>query len=202
MIGVMGKKLGMTQLFGEMGELIPVTIIEVPPNIVVRKKTKERDGYSACVLGVGEKKKPNQPWAGIFKQSGVKPTKILYEVRDSPADWEVGREITLSVFQPELKVDVTGYSKGRGFQGGMKRHGFHGGPKAHGSKFHRRPGSIGTSKKPGHVLKGHLMPGRMGNDRVTVKNLKIIKSDASKNILFLKGQVPGPKNSWLLIRQK
>ncbi len=201
MIGLIGRKLGMTQIFVETGELVPVTVIEAIPNIVIRKKTKETDGYNACVLGIGERKNPTHPYSGIFKKSKVKPTSILREIRDLPSDWEMSKEITLSVLSEDLKVNVTAFSKGRGFQGVMKRHGFHGGPGGHGSGFGRGGGSIGTSKTPGNVQKGKKMPGRMGNKKVTVRNLKIIKLDASKNLLFLKGQVPGAKNSWVMIKQ-
>ncbi len=204
MIGLIGKKLGMTQVFIETGELIPVTVIEAIPNTVIRKKTKETDGYNACVLGAGEMKKPNHPYAGVFKKSGVKPTKILYEIRDLPSDWELRKEITLSIFKVSAnsKVNVTASSKGKGFQGVMKRHGFHGGPGGHGSGLGRSTGSIGTSKTPGKVYKGRKMPGRMGNQKMTVRNLKVIKIDEAKNLLFLKGQVPGAKNSWVLVKQK
>lgn len=202
MIGLIGKKLGMTQIFDDNGEPIPVTAIFIEPNIVVRKKTKETDGYDACVIGAGNKKKANRPYSGVFKASGVSPTEILREIREPPSDWEIGKQISVNIFSQIPKVNVTGYSKGRGFAGGMKRYGWHGGPAAHGSKFHRRPGSIGTSKTPGHVVKGHKLPGRMGNSKVTIKNLKVVRVNESKNLLFLKGAIPGPKNSWVLISSR
>jgi len=201
MIGLIGKKLGMTQIFAENGELIPVTIISATPNLVIHRKTQESNGYDAHILGTRETKNPNRPYSGIFKKVGVKPTFLLREIRNSPSDWKIGKEVTLSIFSPDSKVRVTGSSKGRGFQGVVKRHGFHGGPGAHGSKFHRRPGSIGTSKTPSKVIKGHLMPGRMGNQKITIKNLKIVKTDIDRNLLFLKGSVPGAPNSWVLIKQ-
>jgi large subunit ribosomal protein L3 len=202
MIGAIGKKLGMTQIFGSTGEIIPVTVVEIPPNTVIQKKTIEKDGYNACVIGAGVKKKPNRPYSGIFKVIGIKPTQKLQEIRDPPTDWEPGKEITVSIFSDTSKVDVTGYSKGRGFAGVMKRYGWHGGPGGHGSKFHRRPGAIGTSKTPGRVLKGHKLPGRMGNSKTTIKNLEIVKRDEARNLLFLKGSIPGARNSWILIRSK
>ncbi|MCK4352883.1 50S ribosomal protein L3 [candidate division WOR-3 bacterium] len=200
MIELIGKKVGMTQIFNEKGKLFPVTVVQIEPNLVVRHKTQEKDGYNACILGFGVKKNPNRPYVGIFKSLGMKPTKILHEARESFLDWKVGKKITVSVFSEVSKVNVTGHSKGKGFAGVIKRYGFSGGPKSHGSKFHSQPGSIGTSKTPGRVYKGRKMPGRMGSNKVTVKNIKIVKLDEAKNLLFLNGQVPGPTNGLLIIK--
>lgn len=200
MIGLIGKKIGMTQLFDEIGEPIPVTVVYCEPNIVIRKKTKEKDGYSACVIGAGIKKHPNRPYSGVFKASGTSPNRVLREIKEPPEDWAPGKQVTVGMFAQIPKVDVTGYSKGRGFVGVMKRYGWHGGPGAHGSKFNRRPGSIGTSKRPGHVVKGHGLPGRMGNRKVTIKALKVVRVDEDRSLLFLKGAIPGPPNSWVLVK--
>jgi large subunit ribosomal protein L3 len=190
----------MTQVFDEAGNPVPTTVIGVEPNTVVAKRTKESDGYSACLLGVGVKKNPNRPYAGVFKKSGTKPTKTLHEVRNAPSDWEVGTQVGVNVFTETPRVNVTGYSKGRGFTGCMKRYGWHGGPGGHGSHLHRGVGSMGTSKTPGRVQKGHKLPGRMGNAKVTVKNLRVVKVDEEKKLLFLKGAVPGPNKSWLVVK--
>jgi len=199
MEGIIGKKIGMTQLFREEGEIVPVTVVEAGPCPVIRIKTEERNGYRACVLGFGEKKRPNKPYAGIF--GDMKPTRILREIRDCPEDLKPGDVITAAIFSPGSKVDVTGYSKGKGFAGVMKRYGFAGGPAAHGSTSHRRAGSIGTGVTQSKVLKGHRMPGRMGGRRVTVRNLEVVKVDVDKNLLYLKGQVPGANNSYVLIKK-
>ena len=202
MIGLIGKKAGMTQLFSEDNKVIPITMIIVEPNIVICRKTNERDGYSACVLGVGVKNKPNRPYSGLFKLQGVKPTRVLREIRNPPLDWETGKQITASIFPPSSKVEITAYSKGRGFAGVVKRHGFSGGPGGHGSKHHARPGSVGCSKSPAMVVKGHPLPGRMGGDKVTRRGVEVVKLDESKGLLFLKGQVPGAKNSLVLVKCK
>jgi len=199
MEGIIGRKIGMTQLFREGGEVMPVTVVEAGPCPVVRIKTEERNGYRACVLGFGEKKKPNKPYAGIF--GDTKPTKVLREIRDCPKDLKPGDVITVAIFSSGSKVDVTGYSKGKGFVGVMKRYGFAGGPAAHGSTSHRRAGSIGAGVTQSKVWKGHRMPGRMGGKRVTVKNLEVVKVDVEKNLLYLKGQVPGANNSYVLIKK-
>ncbi len=202
MIGIIGKKKGMTQLFNENGIAIPVSIVEVPVNWVVNVKEEEKDGYHACVIGVGEKKKPNRPYSGMFKKSGIKPVEKLQEVRNPPQEWKVGDKLTVGIFKEGEKVDVMGYSKGRGFTGVMKRYGWHGGPGGHGSKFHRSPGAIGMSKTPGRVIKGHKLPGRMGNKRITVRNLEVVKIEEEKNLIYLKGAIPGAINSWTFIKRK
>lgn len=199
MIGIIGKKIGMTQIFDE-DMVIPVTVIAVEPNIVVHRKTQGKDKYDACVLGFGVKKKTAKQYKGKFKLANVKPAQFLREIRNPPSDWKVGERITVSALSPDSKVNVTGCSKGKGFAGGMKRYGWHGGPGSHGSKFHRRPGSVGTAE-PGKTVKGHKLPGRMGMEKVTVKNLKLVKIDESKNLLFLKGAVPGYNSSIVIVRQ-
>jgi len=199
MEGIIGRKIGMTQLFREEGEVVPVTVVEAGPCPVVRIKTEEHNGYRACVLGFGKKKRPNKPYAGIF--GDMKPTRVLREIRGCSKDLKLGDVITTAIFSLDSKVDVTGYSKGKGFAGVIKKYGFAGGPATHGSTFHRRAGSIGAGVAQSKVRKGHKMPGRMGGRRVTVKNLKVVKVDAEKNLLYLKGQVPGPNNSYVLIKK-
>jgi large subunit ribosomal protein L3 len=199
MIGIIGKKKGMTQLFDENGNVIPVSVIEVTPNVVVRIKTVEKDGYSAGVLGVGIKKYSNRPYSGIFKACKSKPTQILREIRDPPSEWKVGDKLTVSIFSNTKIVNITGYSKGKGFAGVMKRYGWAGGPASHGSKFHRKPGSVGTME-PKRTIKGHGLPGRLGNEKVTVKNLELVKIDEKSNLIYVKGAVPGAINSWLIVK--
>lgn len=200
--GILGKKLGMTQIFTEDGEVVPVTVIKAGPCTVVGKKTLDRDGYKAVQLGFLEKKlsKVNKPMQGIFKKIG-KAFYVLRELRTDNADeFEVGQEIRVDVFSPGEHVDVTGISKGKGFQGVVKRHGFEGGAASHGSMFHRRPGSIGSSTFPARVWKGKRLPGRMGNRRVTVQNLKVMHVDTKNNLLFVKGAVPGSVNSIVFVK--
>jgi len=199
MEGIIGRKIGMTQLFHEEGEVMPVTVVEAGPCPVVRIKTEEHNGYRACVLGFGEKKRPNKPYAGIF--GDARPARVLREIRACPEDLKPGNVITVDIFTSGSKVNVTGYSKGKGFVGVMKKYGFAGGPAAHGSTFHRKAGSIGAGVTQSKVWKGHKMPGRMGGRRVTVKNLEVVKVDAEKNLLYLKGQVPGPNNGYVLIKK-
>ncbi len=200
---IIGRKIGMTQVFDEEGNAIPVTVIKAGPCVVVQKKTPETDGYSAVQLGFEEipEKKVNKPMLGHFKKYGVKPMRILREFRvDNPEEFEVGQIIDVSIFEPGDVVDVTGWSKGRGFAGAMKRWGFQGGPRSHGSKFHRMLGSVGQHTEPAKIWKGKKMPGRYGNERVTVRNLKVIKVDPENNLLVVKGGVPGARGGLLLIR--
>lgn len=204
--GLIGKKIGMTQIWNENGEVIPVTVIKAGPCVVVQKKTVEKDGYNAVQLGLVEDKplkKVNKPLAGHFQKANVPPTRILKEfaVLDNFENINVGDIIKVDIFEKDKKVDCTGISKGRGFQGVVKRHGFSGGPASHGSMFHRRPGSIGASTFPARVLKGQRMPGRMGGERVTVRNLEIVKIDKENNILMVKGAIPGYKGSYCFIRK-
>jgi large subunit ribosomal protein L3 len=200
--GILGRKLGMTQFFGSDGKAIPVTVIEVLPNVVVQVKTKDKDGYEALQLGAGTRKKVNSPLKGHFKGHGQ--FRYLREVKvDSIADWEAGAKVGCEIFAEGDYVDVSGPSKGRGFAGVMKRHGFHGGPKTHGqSDRARAPGSIGSGTSPGKVWKGLRMAGHMGTQQVTVKNLKVVRSDADRGILLVRGAVPGNEGALLKVRRQ
>ncbi len=200
--GILGKKLGMTQIFTEEGKVVPVTVIEAGPCVIVQKKTVENDGYNAIQVGFGEKRENliNKPLKGHFVKGNVKPSRYLKEFRvEDIEQYEVGQQINADLFTAGEFVDVVGTSKGKGFAGGIKRHGFHRGPMAHGSKYHRRPGSLGA-KGPARVFKGRKLPGRTGSDRVTVQNLEIVKIDLDRNLLVIKGAVPGPKNSLLMVK--
>ncbi|NOY46515.1 MAG: 50S ribosomal protein L3 [Deltaproteobacteria bacterium] len=201
--GLIGRKLGMTQIFMGGEELIPVTVVEAGPCTVVQKKTREADGYDAIQVGFGDVKphKVNRPLKGHFRKAGVEPRRILREFRvDNPDEFEVGQVLKADMFQPGDLVDVTGFSKGRGFQGVIKRHGFGGGRASHGSMFHRAPGSIGAKEHPGKVWKGKKMAGRMGARRVTVQNLQVVEVDPERNLILLRGAVPGAKNGTVLLR--
>jgi len=200
--GILGKKVGMTQIFTDTGRAIPVTVIEAGPCVVVQKKTPEKDGYNAIQIGFGEKRERlfTKPAKGHFARAGVRPLRFLRELRveDSEA-YQVGQEIKADLFAQGEKVDVVGTTKGQGFAGGIKRHGFSRGPMAHGSKYHRRPGSLGA-KGPARVYKGRKLPGHMGVERVTVQNLEVIKVDADRNLLAIKGAIPGPKGGLVLVK--
>jgi len=199
--GILGKKLGMTQLFGEAGEMIPVTVIEAGPCYVVQKKTADTDGYAAIQVGFKEKRENivNKPLKGHFAKAEVKTLRYLKEIAvDDVEEYQVGQELKADVFNAGEFVDVVGTSKGKGFAGSIKRHGFHRGPMAHGSKYHRRTGSLGA-KGPARVYKGRKLPGRMGGERVTVQNLEIVRVDTERNLLIVKGAVPGPKGGLLLV---
>ena len=202
MIGVIGKKVGMTQIFDETGRVVPVTVVQVVPNVVVSKKTTEKDGYNAVVVGVYEKKKSRvtKPYAGQFPE-GIAPTRILREFRDFEKEVDVGQSIDASVLDGVRFVDVIAKSKGKGFQGVVKLWGFEGGRATHGSKFHREPGSTGNSTYPHHSFKNIKMPGHMGNERVTVQNLKVVRVDAEKGVVLIRGALPGPRNCDVLIRK-
>ncbi len=199
--GFLGKKIGMTQIFGENGGVIPVTLIEAGPCVVTQVKTKDTDGYEAVQLGYGDVKKPNKPMQGHFRTS--KASRYLREVKaDDPAEYSVGQMVAVDIFTEGEKVDIIGRSKGRGFAGTMKRHGFGGGPRTHGqSDRARAPGSIGGGTTPGKVFKGLKMAGHMGDRRVTVKGLEIIGVDTDRNIIIVKGGVPGAPNSLVQIRR-
>ncbi len=201
MKGILGRKIGMTQIFDEEGNVVPVTVIEAGPCVVVQKRTKEKDGYEAVQIGFGEIKEKhlNKPMAGHFKSANVPPRRSLREIRGE-WDVEIGSEIRVDIFSPKEMVDVTGISKGKGFAGVIKRWGFSGGPASHGSMSHRRPASAGA-QQPQRVIKGKKMPGHMGAEQVTVQNLEVVKVDKEKNLLFLKGGVPGPKGSLVIIKQ-
>jgi large subunit ribosomal protein L3 len=203
--GLIGKKIGMTQQYDEQGNAIPVTIIQVGPCTVIQRRTEEKDGYSALQLGFIEektKRKPNKALEGHFQKSGVPPTKILREFQyETKEEVKEGDQFFVDIFQVGEKVDVVGTSKGKGFAGVVKRWGFHGGKDSHGSMFHRAPGSIGCSADPSRVLKGKKLPGHMGVERVTVKNLLIIETDKEHNLLVVRGAVPGAKGGYLLIKK-
>ena len=202
---LIGKKVGMTQIFDEKGNVIPVTVIEAGPCPVVQIKTVEIDGYMAVQLGFGAVKenKVNKPDAGHFKKANVAAVKHLREFRaceEALANVKVGDELKVDTFVAGEKVDIQGITKGKGFQGVIKRHGQHRGPMGHGSMYHRRPGSMGSTSTPGRVFKGKKLPGHMGVEKVTVQNLEVVKVDLDKNALLIKGSVPGNKGSILKIK--
>ena len=200
---IIGKKIGMTQIFDEKGNVIPVTAIEAGPCTVVQVKTVENDGYNAVKLGYGEvkEKRLNKPDKGVFKKLKIEPKKHLREFRlDSVEGVTIGTELKADVFAAGEKVDIQGTTKGKGFQGVIKRHGQHRGPMGHGSMYHRRPGSMGPTSTPGRVFKGKKLPGHMGVETVTIQNLEVIKVDLDKNVILVKGSVPGNKGSILKIR--
>lgn len=200
--GILGRKAGMTQVFTKDGKVIPVTVVEVEPNVVTQIKTKETDGYEAVQLGYMDRKEKNATKAeiGHAKKANTNPKRFLKELRDvDMSGYALGQTLTASVFEAGEKVDVTGVSKGKGFQGVIKRHGQSEGPKTHGSRYHRRPGSMGTMR-PMRVLKGKKLAGHMGNVTVTVQNLEIIEVSESENYILVSGNIPGPKNSLVLIR--
>ncbi|HID61414.1 MAG TPA: 50S ribosomal protein L3 [Anaerolineae bacterium] len=205
MKGILGKKVGMTQVFDERGEVIPVTIIEAGPCFVTQVKTPERDGYAAVQLGFEEvkPKRLTRPQLAHLHKNQLPPLRHLREIRVSDvSQYEEGQKIRVSIFDVGDRVDVTGTSKGRGFAGVVKRHGFGGGPRTHGqSDRHRAPGSIGAGTTPGRVYKGMRMAGRMGNARVTVQNLQVVLVDPERNLLAVKGAVPGARNGLLIIRE-
>lgn len=205
-IGILGRKLGMSQIFDEQGRALPITVIETGPCPIVQIKNKQRDGYSALQIGFQEKKKnTKKPLLGHFKKNDISPQQVLQEIEISSqqeSEFQKGQILKVDIFKSGDLIEVKGISKGKGFQGGMKRWGWKGGPKTHGSMFHRRVGSIGASSDPSRVLKGTHMPGRMGNAKTTVKNLRVVKVDAENNILCVCGGVPGHRSSILLIRKK
>ena len=203
--GILGKKIGMTQLFGADGAVTPATVIKAGPCVVVQRKTVERDGYAAVQIGLVEDApaKANKPTAGHYKKANVPPTRIRREVglaagSEGPAE---GERVVVSLFADGDRVDVIGLSRGKGFQGVMKRHGFGGGRATHGSMFHRAPGSIGQSSWPSRVIKGMRGPGRMGGDRVTVRNLRVLQVDDKQNVLVVNGAVPGAPGGLVMVRK-
>lgn len=203
MIGILGKKIGMTQIFTEDGRAVAVTVVQAGPCPVIDIKTPERDGYEAVKLGFDELKKEKnvpKPILGIFKKAGIKPHRIIKEFRMS--GYKIGDVITVERFKKGDRIDVSGISKGKGFQGIMKRCGAHGGPGSHGSMFNRAPGSIGSSSFPSRVWKNKSMPGHMGSARVTVKNLRIVEVMPEKNIILIDGAVPGAYGSYVEIRKE
>jgi large subunit ribosomal protein L3 len=208
---ILGRKLGMTQIFSEDDRLIPVTVLQLGPCVVTQIKTREKEGYEAVQIGFGavkEKKvngkpqpKVNKPMLGHFEKAGVEASKVLREVRvDNAADYQLGQKLTVEGFAEARKVDVSGVSKGKGFAGVMKRHNFRGGPGGHGAHFHRAPGSIGQCATPSRVFKGLKLPGHMGDEKVTVRNLEVVRIDVDQNLLIVKGAVPGGKNALVSVR--
>ncbi|MBQ7717975.1 MAG: 50S ribosomal protein L3 [Clostridia bacterium] len=200
---IIGKKIGMTQIFAPDGKLVPVTVIEAGPCPVVQKKTVENDGYEAVQLGFGTKKekKVNKPEKGHFAKAGVDATRILREFRlEDTASLNLGDIVKADIFAEGEKVDIAGTSKGHGYAGTVKRFGTHRGPMAHGSKYHRGVGSLGACSTPSKVMKGKKLPGHMGVERVTVLNLDIVRVDAERNLLLVKGAVPGPKGGYVTVR--
>lgn len=202
--GVLGEKLGMTQVFDDEGRIVPVTVVQAGPCVVTRVRTPDADGYSAVQLGFGQidPRKVNKPISGHYEKAGVTPRRHLVELRtDDAAEYELGQEITVEVFEAGQRVDVTGRSKGKGTAGVMKRHGFKGLGASHGTqRKHRSPGSIGGCATPGRVFKGLRMAGRHGNTRTTVQNLTVHAIDAEKGLLLIKGAVPGPNGGLILVR--
>jgi len=204
--GILGKKIGMTQVFRPDGQVVPVTVLKAGPCVVVQRKTPTTDGYDAVQLGLVEHVKPrkiNKPSTGHLKKAGVDGVKYLRELSLRPGDDDLkpGDRVLVDQFEPKQKVDVIGVSKGRGFAGVVRRHHFRGGPAAHGSMFHRAPGSIGASSFPSRVFPGMKMGGQMGSQRVTVRNLEIVEVDAEDNLLVVKGAVPGPNGSYVVVRR-
>ncbi|WP_139652453.1 50S ribosomal protein L3 [Raoultibacter phocaeensis] len=200
---IYGKKLGMTQIFAEDDRVLPVTVIQAEPNKICQVKTAETDGYEAVQLGFGsiKEKKVNKPMAGHFKKQGTDPVRYLREVRvDAAGDFKVGDEVTVANLNDAKKVHVTGTSKGKGFAGVMRRYNFAGGPGGHGAHFHRAPGSVGQCATPSRVFKGLKLPGHMGCETVTVKNLDVVRIDEDQNLILVKGAVPGGKNAVVRIR--
>lgn len=205
MKGIIGRKIGMTRIFNDKGESIPVTVIEAGPCPIVQVKTTATDGYDAIQMGfgLGKKKRVNKPIMGHFKKAGIEPSRLLRELRvDDAAAFEVGLEIKADVFEVGDRVSVTGFSKGKGFQGVVKRWGFRGGGDSHGSKSHRKPGSIGQCATPSKVWKNRKMPGHTGNRRITVRNLEVVRVDADRNVIALRGAVPGHIKGYVIVKGK
>ena len=202
---ILGRKLGMTQIFTEEGRVVPVTVVESGNNLVLRNKTNETDGYNAVQIGFGDVKEKNvtKPLKGQFEKAGVKAVRFIREMRlSAPSEYNVGDTIGVDIFAAGDLVDVVGTSKGKGFAGGIKRHNFARGPMGHGSKSHREPGSTGAmiSGPGGRVLKGKKLPGRMGGERVTVQRLTVVRVDADRNLILIKGAIPGPKKGFVVIK--
>jgi large subunit ribosomal protein L3 len=204
MKGILGTKLGMTQVFDELNRVVPVTVVKAGPNVVTQVRTQDKDGYTAVQLAFGavDPRRVNKPRTGHYDKAGVTPRRFLAELRTTDAEtYEVGQEITAEVFAAGVEVDITGTSKGKGYAGVMKRHGFKGQGASHGAQaVHRRPGSIGGCATPGRVFKGVRMAGRMGSDRVTTQNLTVHAVRAEDGLLLIKGAVPGPKGGLLFVR--
>jgi large subunit ribosomal protein L3 len=199
-IGLIGRKVGMTQIFGDDGTMIPISVLAVEPNTVTRLRTPDRDGYSAVQLGIEPSKRLTRPETGQLQD--LPRVSVIREFRvDDAAQYEVGQTLDVSLFAAGDIIDVTGTSKGKGFAGTVKRHHFRRGPKTHGSDHHREPGSIGPGTTPGHVYRGSRMPGQMGRERVTVKQLQVVRVDPAQNLLLVRGSVPGAPNALVLVRK-
>lgn len=199
--GILGRKIGMTQIFSENGELLPVTVIQAEPNVVLQKRTLENDGYEALQIGFADEKesRTNKAEKGHAAKANTTPKRYVREIRiANPDEYEVGQELGVDVFQAGDKIDVTGTSKGKGFQGSIKRHNFARGLMSHGSRYHRGSGSMGAMD-PARVFKGKKLPGQMGAEQVTIQNLEIVQVDAEKNLLLVKGNVPGAKKSFVKV---
>ncbi len=199
--GILGRKVGMTQLFAENGELVPVTVIQAEGNVVLQKKTEENDGYTAIQVGFTEKKesRANKAEKGHAEKANTNPKRFVREIRNvNLDDYEVGQDLSVDIFEAGEKVNVTGTSKGKGFQGAIKRHNQARGPMTHGSHYHRGPGTLGAVD-PMRVFKGKKLPGQMGQETVTIQNLEVVKVDAENNLILIKGNVPGPKKSYVKI---
>jgi large subunit ribosomal protein L3 len=205
MQGILGKKLGMTQIFADDGRAHPVTVIQAGPCLVVQRKTADKDGYEAVQLGLVEERpvrRVTKPQTGHFEKAGVAPMRRLVEFDvDAEDESKAGDQVKVDVFSVDDFVDVVGTSKGKGFQGVIKRHGFGGGKATHGSMFHRAPGSIGQASDPSRVFPGTKLPGQTGNVRITKKNLLVVKIDEERNLLYLRGAVPGPKNGYVAVKR-
>lgn len=200
--GILGKKIGMTQIFAENGDVIPVTVVDVAGNVVLQKKTIENDGYEAIQIGYDDKKESRtiKPEKGHAEKAGAAPKRFVKEIRDvNLDDYELGKEVAADTFKAGDAIDVIGTSKGKGFQGPIKRHNQSRGPMAHGSRYHRRPGSMGVID-PAHVFKGKKLAGRMGGETVTVQNLEVVKVDAERQLILIRGNVPGAKKSYITIK--
>ena len=204
MKGILGRKVGMTQIFSDTGEAVPVTVVQAGPCLVVQRKTVESDGYDAIQIGLVEERAPRkvtQPMRGHFERGDVAPMRRLAEFKVAADDEaKAGDQLKVGIFEVDEYVDVVGRGKGKGFQGVMRRHGFGGGRATHGSMFHRAPGSVGQASDPSRVFPGVRLPGQMGAKRVTAKNLRVVKVDEEKNLLFLKGSVPGPNSGYIAIQ--
>ncbi|BDF57585.1 50S ribosomal protein L3 [Christensenellaceae bacterium] len=204
MKAILGEKIGMTQIFTEDGRVVPVTVVKAGPCVIVQKKTVETDGYNALQLGFGDikEKNVNKPKKGHFSKVKAVPTRYLREFRSAEAsELEVGAEIKADAFEAGEKIDVSGISKGKGFLGVIARWGQHRGPMSHGSRYHRRPGSMGACASPAKVMKGKRLPGRGGFDKVTIQNLEVVKVDADKNLILVKGAIPGAKGGLVTIKK-
>lgn len=203
MKGMLGRKLGMSRVYEDGRKVTPVTLVDVDDCYIIQAKTVANDGYAAVQLGISRRKRVTKPLRGHLKKAGLEhtPLKIMELKGEFDEEVKAGMKLEAGLLEPGDKVDVIGWTKGRGFAGGIKRHGWHGGPETHGSNHHRRIGSNGQTTTPGRVLKGHRMPGHYGNEHMTIHNLRVVKIDAERNLLYLKGSVPGPTGGVLLIRK-